>query len=102
MSSEKAIPESTLRIIDANLNRIGEGLRTIEEMARFMLDDSNLTQQLKSMRHEIAREEGLLHQRLLQSRNSEGDVGANMGAPREEEYKEMPPLEFCNYEDGGA
>ena len=35
----EAIPVDMLRIIDANLNRIGEGLRFLEEMARLMLND---------------------------------------------------------------
>ena len=39
-----------LRIIDASLNRIGEGLRVLEEYARFSLDDTVLTQQLKNLR----------------------------------------------------
>ncbi|GAI46473.1 unnamed protein product, partial [marine sediment metagenome] len=35
-----ASPESrTLRIIDANLNRIGEGLRLLEDLARLLLND---------------------------------------------------------------
>ncbi|MCK4863503.1 MAG: hypothetical protein KAS25_04355, partial [Dehalococcoidales bacterium] len=48
----KAIPKETLRIIDANINRIGEGLRVLEEFARLSLNDTDLTQQLKNMRHE--------------------------------------------------
>ena len=44
-----ASPEvrQTLRIIDANLNRIGEGLRLLEDLARLLLNDVSLTQQLK-------------------------------------------------------
>ncbi len=53
MTSSEAIPRQTLRIIDANLNRIGEGLRLLEDLARLLLNDSTLTQQLKTMRHEI-------------------------------------------------
>ena len=35
--------EQRLRIIDANLNRAGEGLHLLEEIARLMLDDAELT-----------------------------------------------------------
>ncbi len=55
MTSPQAMSGQTLRIIDANLNRLGEGLRLLEEIARFMLDDAALTQQLKTMRHELIR-----------------------------------------------
>jgi len=53
MTSPEAIPNQTLRIIDANLNRIGEGLRLLEDLARLLLNDTTLTQQLKTMRHEL-------------------------------------------------
>jgi thiamine monophosphate synthase len=42
-----------LRIFDANLNRIGEGLRFLEDLARLTLNDVGLTRQLKTMRHDI-------------------------------------------------
>ena len=42
-----------LRIVDANLNRIGEGLRLIEDITRFILNDSDISEQLKAMRHEL-------------------------------------------------
>ena len=39
-----------LRIVDANTNRAVEGLRVMEEVARFILDKKLLTKQLKNMR----------------------------------------------------
>ncbi|GAH95000.1 unnamed protein product [marine sediment metagenome] len=50
MTSSEATSYQTLRIIDANLNRIGEGLRLLEDLARLLLNDATLTQQLKTMR----------------------------------------------------
>lgn len=38
------------RIIDANTNRAVEGLRVMEEVARFILNKKLLTRQLKNMR----------------------------------------------------
>ena len=32
----------TLRIVDASLNRIGEGLRLLEDLARLLLNDATL------------------------------------------------------------
>lgn len=43
-----------LRILDANGNRAREALRVMEEYARFVLDDSALTEALKQGRHELA------------------------------------------------
>jgi len=85
-----AIPIETLRIIDASLNRIGEGLRLLEEVARLTLNDATLTQQLKNMRHEMTRVDLPRQQQLLQARDSEGDVGADMEVAGEEKQRELP------------
>ncbi len=90
------IPAETLRIIDANLNRIGEGLRFLEELARLMLDDAVLTQQLKNMRHEIVRVDWQLQTQLLQGRDSESDVGIDMEVPGEEKQREIPAAIVAN------
>jgi len=65
-----------LRILDANLNRVGEGLRVLEDIARFLLNDSEISQRLKSLRHELLPGDWLLQRQLLDARNSEQDVGA--------------------------
>ena len=74
----EAISQDTLRIIDANLNRIGEGLRVLEEIARLSLNDASLTQLLKNMRHDIIRVDNSFQQKLINARDSDGDVGADM------------------------
>jgi len=96
MALPEAISRQTLRIIDANLNRIGEGLRLLEELARLLLNDATLTQQLKTMRHEILRSDWSFHQQLLQARNSEGDVGINIEAAGEEKQRELPIMVMAN------
>jgi thiamine-phosphate pyrophosphorylase len=46
-------PTPLLRILDASLNRAGEGLRVVEDFVRFVLDDPFLTNELKSIRHDL-------------------------------------------------
>ena len=94
LSEEKSY--QTLRIIDANFNRVGEGLRLLEEIARLLLDDTELTQQLKTMRHELIRGDSSFQQQLLQYRNSEGDVGIDIEVPGEEKEKELPMVLVAN------
>lgn len=65
------------RIIDANLNRVKEGLRVCEEITRFILDDRKLTALFKLYRHEI---DAILKKvypaaKLLGERRSTEDVG---------------------------
>jgi thiamine-phosphate pyrophosphorylase len=62
-------------MIDANLNRSSEGLRVLEDVARFLLNDVELSQQLRTLRHSIARETESLGLELLSHRDSEHDVG---------------------------
>jgi hypothetical protein len=69
------------RVIDANANRLREGLRVTEEITRLILNDKDLTQRLKEKRH-AARD--LVQQLpvadiLLAARDSLGDVGVKKG-----------------------
>lgn len=45
--------KKVFRVIDVNINRVKEALRCCEEIARFMLDNAELTKAFKAMRHEI-------------------------------------------------
>ncbi|MFT7879471.1 MAG: thiamine-phosphate pyrophosphorylase [Sulfurimonas sp.] len=45
--------EKVARLIDANLNRLKEGIRVIEDINRYIYDDASLTSQLKSLRHKL-------------------------------------------------
>ncbi|WP_258442867.1 thiamine-phosphate pyrophosphorylase [Helicobacter sp. 16-1353] len=58
------------RIIDANLNRLREGVRVIEDIARYALNDKNLSKRLKHIRH-ITR---INNKHLLESRDIKNDV----------------------------
>lgn len=71
------MPLQPLRIIDANLNRSSEGLRFLEDVARFLLNDAALSQQLKLMRHDLADKAKPLRAKLLSQRDAEHDVGAS-------------------------
>jgi len=69
--------QPVLRIIDANANRVREGLRVIEEYYRFVLDDKDTTSQLKALRHEVT--DAVIavadEHKLMISRDSAQDVG---------------------------
>lgn len=78
-----------LRIIDANLNRITEGLRVLEEFARLTLNDRELTQQLKDLRHHLAVADPEVKSQLLLARDASGDVGAAMDVAGEEEKRDV-------------
>lgn len=62
------------RILDANANRAREALRVMEEAARFLLDDAELTGELKALRHDLAAVLAALPDLPLH-RDTPGDVG---------------------------
>lgn len=64
------------RIIDANANRALEALRTLEDLARFALDDGGLCGGLKTARHRLsAALQRLPADWLAANRSTAGDVG---------------------------
>lgn len=69
--------QRTLRIIDANLNRVCEGLRVLEDVARFVGEDKESSRQYKSIRHDLRQAGSSLGLSLEKSRDAENDVGAD-------------------------
>ena len=77
MDNNEAI--GVLRIIDANANRAAEALRTIEEYVRFVVNDAQMSQATKSLRHHLVTIMQLvpLRDRSV-ARESQFDVGRNL------------------------
>ncbi|MCD6452766.1 MAG: thiamine phosphate synthase [Dehalococcoidales bacterium] len=90
------IPTEVLRIIDVNLNRVSEGLRVLEDIARLALNDPSLSQQLKNMRHQLVETNQSFQQQLIQARDAEYDIGQNMVAPGQEKPKELSVVVIAN------
>lgn len=70
MNNTSLSPE-LYRVIDANLNRLKEGIRVIEDIARYSYNNQSLASRLKALRHS-SQIDDLLH--LLHSRDSVNDV----------------------------
>jgi thiamine-phosphate pyrophosphorylase len=70
-----------LRMIDANVNRACEGLRVLEDVARFAINDRGLSQRLRAARHDLVADNEPLHAALLSGRDSEYDVGRHAALP---------------------
>jgi thiamine-phosphate pyrophosphorylase len=72
------------RVLDASANRAREGLRVVEDYARFALDDPGLTRRLKDVRHRLAEAvRGLDLDALTAARDTRGDVGTSIMAADE-------------------
>lgn len=67
----KTLSPELYRVVDANINRLKEGIRVIEDIARYVDNDKDLASKLKSLRHQSNFQE---LEKLLNSRDSENDV----------------------------
>lgn len=85
---------STWRIIDANLNRASEGLRVLDDVARFVLNDAKLSKELRTIRHDITDAARGVTAELLRHRDSEEDVGTEAEATPK---KDMAALARANF-----
>ena len=65
------ISPELFRVIDANLNRLKEGIRVVEDIMRYRDNNQALAKKLKSLRH-LARFDDI--QALLKNRDSINDV----------------------------
>lgn len=78
------------RILDASANRAREGLRVVEDYARFVLDDPGLTRRLKEVRHRLAQAlRGFDADLLIGSRETREDVGTHI-MTHSEQVRENP------------
>ena len=62
---------SSLRLIDANLNRLREGIRVVEDIFRFILNDKTTATKLKNLRHKARLPQ---YEKLLDNRDIINDV----------------------------
>lgn len=63
------------RLVDANVNRAREGLRVLEDVARFIYSDKSLTLQVRYCRHELDKVFRRLYPELIAARRSKQDIG---------------------------
>lgn len=65
------LPLDIFRVVDANLNRLREGIRVVEDIIRYKNNDKELSAKLKLLRHKAKIEETL---EILKERDSINDV----------------------------
>ena len=81
------------RILDANLDRAREGLRIIEEWCRFGLNNSQLANDCKQLRQELATWHSA---EFRMARDTPGDVGTELTHPQEEQRQSIEALLQAN------
>ena len=91
--------DKIVRILDVNINRGREGLRVVEDIVRLVLDDADLSAQMKTMRHKVtslAQQLSLDESELLRARDSERDVGVNIDCASEHLRTDLSQIATAN------
>ncbi len=90
---EKNLPFNIYRIIDANLNRLKEGIRVCEDIYRYLYNNKEKASKLKNIRHKAKVKE---YKRLLSSRNIKDDP-LKTTTEREKERKDIEAILIANF-----
>ena len=91
--------------MDANLNRVNEGLRVCEDILRFLYDDRMLTARLKKLRHQLTNrilEFPKPYRALVAARDVACDVGKKsaVSVKRKPEWKDIFLANMKRSEEG--
>jgi len=81
-----------LRMLDANANRAREGLRVVEDYARFVLNDASLQSDLKHVRHDLATALAPFLSDVILHRDTPGDVGTANKTASEQRREDFADL----------
>lgn len=76
------------RVIDANINRAKEGLRVVEDICRFILDNEPLTDKIKELRHNLTQAIGTPDWLLVNARGSDEDVARGRDVPHRQSIRQ--------------
>jgi len=87
------IQSKLFRLVDANLNRLKEGIRVIEDINRYLYDNQSIASKLKSLRH-LAKIDNYLE--LLPHRDIQNDV-LKKSVKTEMEREDITSLLLANY-----
>lgn len=82
-----------LRLLDANLNRLREGIRVVEDIFRYILDNKTTASRLKNLRH-ISRID--TYKELLESRDIKNDV-LKVSTKSEQSRENLDSLLIANF-----
>ena len=87
------IDKNQLRLIDANLNRLREGIRVVEDIFRYVYNDKQIASKLKSLRHQSRIE---CYDELLDSRDIVNDC-LKQTTKSEQSRDNLPSILIANF-----
>lgn len=85
--------KENLRLIDANLNRLREGIRVVEDIYRYIFNDKDIATKLKKLRHSSRID---AYNDLLDSRDIQNDV-LKVSTKSEKNRIDLTSILIANY-----
>jgi thiamine-phosphate pyrophosphorylase len=87
--------KNVFRIVDANGNRATEGLRVVEDYARFVVEDSSISQRCKQLRHDLRKcLQSTVFDGAVTFRESNKDIGRSIST--DSEYQRTSVHDIAN------
>lgn len=87
------------RVLDANINRAREGLRVLEDAARFIFNDRETTENLRSCRHALDKSVRNIYPQLIKARDSGDDMGRTFKEPKRKNLQGLIIANFKRVEE---
>ncbi|OGS19159.1 MAG: hypothetical protein A2219_06085 [Elusimicrobia bacterium RIFOXYA2_FULL_50_26] len=88
-----------MRLIDANVNRCREGLRVIEDTARFVLGNGTLYRRLRALRHSVDKATRRIYPQMIAHRNSVSDTGRALKECKRDNIRAVASANFRRVEE---
>lgn len=86
------------RVIDSNVNRVSEGIRVLEDISRFVLEESDITTELRETRHWIRKLLNKIDDKMISARDSVSDIGRDIsGKSKIDSKKDIKQLLVSNF-----
>ena len=97
MNNQEALADESglFRLIDANLNRLKEGIRVSEDIFRYIYKNKKISSKLKYLRHSV-KQITKTEKKFLQHRDIENDV-LKKSSKAEKKRESIKSLVFANF-----
>ena len=90
--------DKLLRVLDVNFNRCKEGLRVVEDVFRFVIEDDSLRARIRALRHNLDEfAQGSLMKEALAHRNARADIGKKSDA-LENKRRNIADIVYANFQ----
>lgn len=89
-----------MAIVDANINRVSEGLRVIEDWARFFLRDEKMTHKIRGLRHGLWTMVSESYPEIIKGRNTGYDILAKTDEETRKHHADIPKASFNRVKEG--